>query len=57
MSDRQKVPNAILRRIREQERHETRSEFAEAMAQKAAELGESVSPSERVTGQVSPIRM
>jgi transcriptional regulator with XRE-family HTH domain len=42
-----RVPNLILRRIREQERNETRSEFAEALAQTAREIGESVEPSER----------
>jgi tetratricopeptide (TPR) repeat protein len=52
MSDRQKVPNAVLRHIREQERHETRSEFAEAMARKAAELGEAVYPSERYVARL-----
>jgi tetratricopeptide (TPR) repeat protein len=52
MSDRQKVPNVTLRRIREQERHETRSEFADAMARKAAELGEPVSPSERYVARL-----
>src|SRR5690348_10432440 len=52
MSDRQRVPNVILRRIREQERQETRSEFAEAMARKAAELGEPVSPSERYVARL-----
>jgi tetratricopeptide (TPR) repeat protein len=33
-----------LRRIREQERHETRAEFAEAMARVAREIGEPVYP-------------
>jgi hypothetical protein len=47
MTDRPKVPNAVLRRIREQERQATRSEFADAMARKAQEIGETVSPSER----------
>lgn len=47
MSQRQKIPNVVLRRIREEERHETRSEFAEAMARKAEELGLPVAPSER----------
>lgn len=42
-----KVPNTVLRRIREKERHETRSEFAEALVQKAREIGESVHPTER----------
>lgn len=39
-----KAPNLILRRIREQERHETRAEFAEAMAGVARDIGESVYP-------------
>ena len=52
MNDRQKVPNVVLRRVREEERQETRSEFAEAMAQKAAELGERVFPSERYVARL-----
>jgi tetratricopeptide (TPR) repeat protein len=47
-----RVPNVILRRIREQERHETRSEFAEALAQTAREMGESVEPSERYVARL-----
>jgi tetratricopeptide (TPR) repeat protein len=47
MGERPRVPNIVLRRIRETERQETRSEFADAMARKAEELGESISPSER----------
>jgi transcriptional regulator with XRE-family HTH domain len=39
-----KAPNLVLRRIREQERHETREEFAEAMTRVARELGENVFP-------------
>lgn len=39
-----KAPNLILRRIREQERHETRAEFAEEMARIARDMGESVYP-------------
>jgi len=39
-----KAPNLILRCIREQERRETRAEFAEAMAGVAREIGESVYP-------------
>lgn len=39
-----KTPNLILRRIREQERHETRAEFAEEMTRIAREIGESVYP-------------
>jgi hypothetical protein len=36
-----KAPNCTLRRIREQERHESREEFARAVVAKARELGES----------------
>jgi transcriptional regulator with XRE-family HTH domain len=39
-----KAPNLVLRRLREQERHETREEFAEAMTRVARELGEDVFP-------------
>jgi len=39
-----KAPNLVLRRIREQERHETREEFAEAMTRVAREIGENVLP-------------
>jgi len=39
-----KAPNLVLRRIREQERHETREEFAESMARVAREMGEPVFP-------------
>ncbi|MBV9853116.1 MAG: hypothetical protein JOY82_01140 [Streptosporangiaceae bacterium] len=39
-----KAPNLVLRRIREQERHETREEFADAMARVAREMGASVYP-------------
>jgi tetratricopeptide (TPR) repeat protein len=52
MSDRQKVPNLTLRRVRETERRETRAEFADALARKAAELGEAVSPSERYVARL-----
>jgi tetratricopeptide (TPR) repeat protein len=52
MSDRQKVPNLTLRRVREAERRETRAEFADALARKAAELGEAVSPSERYVARL-----
>jgi transcriptional regulator with XRE-family HTH domain len=47
-----KSPNLVLRRIREAERNETRSEFAEAMARVARELGESVAPSERYVARL-----
>ena len=52
MGDRPRVPNFVLRRVREQERQETRLEFAEAMARKAEELGEAVSPSERYVARL-----
>jgi hypothetical protein len=42
-----KRPNLTLRHIREEERQETRAEFAEALVVKAHEIGESVRPSER----------
>lgn len=47
MAGKDKVPNEILRRVRVQERHETRAEFAESLARKAHELGELLVPSER----------
>jgi len=52
MADRAKVPNHVLRRIRENERQETRAEFAEAMQREARELGEAVSPSERYVARL-----
>jgi transcriptional regulator with XRE-family HTH domain len=39
-----KTPNRVLRRVRENERHETREQFAEAMARVAREMGHSVYP-------------
>lgn len=42
----------VLRRIRVDERQETRAEFAESMAQKAEEIGERVSPSERYVARL-----
>jgi len=42
----------VLRRIRVEERQETRAEFAESMADKALELGESISPSERYVARL-----
>jgi transcriptional regulator with XRE-family HTH domain len=39
-----RTPNSVLRGIRENERHETRSAFAEAMAQAARETGEEIYP-------------
>jgi transcriptional regulator with XRE-family HTH domain len=47
-----RTPNLILRRIREVERNETRSEFAQAMAGVARELGESVEPSEQYVARL-----
>jgi transcriptional regulator with XRE-family HTH domain len=41
-----KTPNTVLRGIRENERHETRAEFAEEMARVARETGEEVYPDE-----------
>lgn len=39
-----RTPNGVLRGIRERERRQTRTEFAEAMARVARELGEQVYP-------------
>jgi tetratricopeptide (TPR) repeat protein len=47
-----KVPNLVLRRIREIDRGETRAEFAEALARKAEELGESLYPTERYVARL-----
>jgi len=47
-----RAPNLILRRIREEERHETRSEFAAALERTAREIGESVQPSERYVARL-----
>jgi tetratricopeptide (TPR) repeat protein len=52
VSDRVKVPNLVLRRIREEERQESRSEFAEAMARVARKNREPVSPSERYVARL-----
>jgi len=52
VTDEPRVPNNILRRIREEERQESRSEFAEALARKARELGEPVMPSERYVARL-----
>jgi tetratricopeptide (TPR) repeat protein len=52
MGDQPKVPNRVLRRIREEERQETRAEFAEALARRAAQLGEPVTPSERYVARL-----
>jgi tetratricopeptide (TPR) repeat protein len=45
-------PNYALRRFREDERQESRGEFADALAAKARELGEAVSPSERYVARL-----
>src|SRR6266851_421656 len=47
VTDELRVPNVALRRVREEERHESRSEFADALARVARKLGEPVTPSER----------
>lgn len=47
MDKRPRIPNRILRRIREQELRLTRVGFAEALARKSYELGDSLEPSER----------
>src|ERR1022692_1116131 len=52
VSDRVKVPNLVLRRIREEERQESRGEFADALAQAGRTLGESISPSERYVARL-----
>jgi hypothetical protein len=39
-----RTPNRVLRAIREDERHETRAQFAEAMTRAALEIGERVYP-------------
>lgn len=52
MNDQTRVPNLAIRKVRELERQESRSEFAEALKQKARELGESVSPSERYVARL-----
>jgi len=52
VKDQLKVPNRVLRRIREEERQETRAEFAEALARRAAELKEPITPSERYVARL-----
>ncbi len=47
-----KVPNVILRRIRVEERQETRKEFADALIRAAVRMGESISPSERYVARL-----
>jgi transcriptional regulator with XRE-family HTH domain len=53
-----KEPNQVLRRIREQERRETREQFAAAMMRVAGKLGEDVYPDDKYvanleTGRIS----
>ena len=45
-----KVPNLVLRRVREEERRETRLEFADALARAAAEIGETIVPPKSMSG-------
>jgi tetratricopeptide (TPR) repeat protein len=52
MIDRKRVPNNVLRRIREEDRQESRSEFAESLAEVARSLHESISPSERYVARL-----
>ena len=52
VNGRPKVPNLVLRRIREEDRQESRCEFADALARVARELGEQVSPSERYVARL-----
>jgi tetratricopeptide (TPR) repeat protein len=52
LPSRDKVPNYLLRRYREDERRESRGQFADAIAAKAAEMGESVVPSERYVARL-----
>lgn len=52
MPSRNRTPNYALRRFREEERQESRGEFADALAAKALEIGEPVSPSERYVARL-----
>jgi tetratricopeptide (TPR) repeat protein len=52
MGDKARSPNEILRRIRVDERRQTRAEFAESLARRASELGESLTPSERYVARL-----
>ena len=52
MPRRDRAPNYILRRFREEERRESRGEFADALEAKALEMGESISPSERYVARL-----
>jgi hypothetical protein len=45
-------PNLALRRVRELERHESRTEFSDALAQTAARMGVSITPSERYVARL-----
>ncbi len=47
-----KVPNVVLRRIRVEERQETRKELAVALRRLAVRMGESISPSERYVARL-----
>ena len=47
-----RVPNKVLRRIREEERKETRQEFVDAMMAVAARMGVRVSPSVRYVARL-----
>ena len=51
-----KTPNRVLRDIRENERYETRAEFAEAMARLARETGEDVYRQVKNSGSLSSRR-
>jgi transcriptional regulator with XRE-family HTH domain len=52
-----RVPNSVLRGIRENERRESRAEFAEAMAQVAREMGAEVYPDENYVLQLESGRI
>jgi transcriptional regulator with XRE-family HTH domain len=47
-----RIPNLILRRFREEERRESRREFAEAMTLKARELGKFIEPDENYVARL-----
>jgi hypothetical protein len=55
--DARKAPNLVLRRIREQERHETREQFAQAMVRVAGELGEDVFPDDKYVANLETGRI
>jgi hypothetical protein len=50
----QRTPNKVLRGIRENDRHETRPEFAGAMARVAREIGEEVYQDENYVYRLEP---